>query len=64
MSNNNELPLEGERFEFELNLLVSNLKITKKAHVQRLDNKVAIVITCENKKKADDLVTSIGAKVI
>jgi hypothetical protein len=59
-----ELDLEGERFDMELNLLVSNIKITKKAKVQRLDDKVAIVIPCDNKQDAENLVTSIGAKVI
>jgi len=61
MSKNNP---EGERFEMELNLLVSNIRIQKKANVQRLGKNVAIVIPCESQKLADDLVTSIGASVI
>ena len=64
MPEDTELKAEGERFDMELNLLVSNIRITKKAKVQRLGNNVAIVIPCDNKKLAEDLVTSIGATIV
>ncbi len=54
---------EGIEYHMTVHLLVSNIAITKKATVKRLDKKVLILVDNESQKEADELITSIGSVV-
>ncbi len=54
---------EGIEYQMTVHLLVSNIAITKKATVKRLDKKVLILVDNESQEEADKLITSIGSVV-
>jgi hypothetical protein len=55
---------EGIEYQMTVHLLVSNIAITKKATVKRLDKKVLILVDNESQEEADKLITSIGSVVV
>ena len=54
---------EGIEYQMTVHLLVSNIAITKKATIKRLDKKVLILVDNESQEEADKLITSIGSVV-